>query len=101
MLEELIVDGIDVSCCDFAEGEKKELVKCIANGAWLGAPTHYCREYPDCSFKKLLKENKNLKDELSTYGATGICETCSSQTAKESDILIQGMIKLLKEVNAL
>lgn len=31
------------------------------------------------NYEELEKENEELKKELSTYGATGVCETCTEK----------------------
>lgn len=47
-----------------------------------------CDEFPECEFKYiayLKAENKRLKEELDTYGATGVCEVCSDKASKLAD----------------
>ena len=41
------------------------------------------------SLKIVIDENNRLKHELSVYGATGICETCTDKTLLENDKLKQ------------
>lgn len=52
------------------------------------------------SLKIAIDENNRLKHELSVYGATGICETCTDKTLLENDKLKQTLrdIKPILEV---
>lgn len=58
MTEEIIIDGVDVSGCDFYE-----LCGCIENNHEINE----CKDNPDCYYKQLKRleqENKELKSAL-------------------------------------
>lgn len=46
------------------------------------------------NYEELEKENEELKKELSTYGATGICETC----IEKANVLCDKYREILKEI---
>lgn len=47
--------------------------------------------------EQLKAENERLKQELATYGATGICETCTDKANKQAD----KYYKTLQEIKAI
>ena len=73
-----------------------------------------CDEIKDCFVKELLgklalkeqeceelkKKCERLKNELSTYGATGICETCTEKSVLKCDQLEKENEKLKKKLQA-
>lgn len=92
----IIIDGVDVSVC---EAYKPYLGKddCIALG---NKSSSTCKGSPNCLFKQLARkeqECKRLKDELSTYGATGICETCTDKSVLQNDKYAR-TLRELKEI---
>lgn len=46
---------------------------------------------------ELKAENKRLKEELATYGATGVCEVCSDKANKLADKYL-GCLQEIKEI---
>ena len=104
----IIVDGVDVSGCDFLA---KEDDYCSYSGeyrAYKGqcgcSDEEMCKDHPNCFYKKALKqlqrkaqECEQLKDELATYGATGICETCTEKSILQNDKYIKAL-REIKEI---
>lgn len=93
--KETIIDGIDVSECGHYHYEKCE----IDYDEWNNEIIRYneCQNNPNCYFKQLKRkeqECERLKDELSTYGATGICETCTAKSVLQND----KYTKVLREI---
>ena len=100
--KQVIVDGIDISEC-------KELVnEC---DCYLTEEHDYrseipytynkCSEFPNCYYKQLKRkeqECERLKNELSTYGATGICETCTEKSVLKCDQLEKEKVWLQREL---
>lgn len=101
----IVIDGVDVSEC-------KELVnECycyLTEEHDYRSETPYtynkCSGFPNCYYKQLKRkeqECKRLKNELSTYGATGICETCTEKSVLKYDQLEKENEKLKKERDTL
>lgn len=57
-------------------------------------------EDKDKLIKELKAENARLKEELATYGATGVCEVCSDKANKLADKYLgclQGIKKITED----
>ena len=68
----------------------------IPNGCncyWDGECNHYCYYK---QLKRKEQECERLKDELSTYGATGICEVCTEKSILQNDRYRQTLIEIKK-----
>ena len=82
--------GIDCLTCDEAE----PCIYRIANDL----QEQLKRKEEEC--EELKKECERLKNELSTYGATGICETCTEKSVLKCDQLEKENEKLKKKLQA-
>ena len=59
-----------------------------------------CDDLPNCEFKyieELKAENEKLRNELATYGATGVCEVCSDKANKLADKYL-GCLQEIKKI---
>lgn len=77
----IIINGVDVSECKHIAYKNSLNPTC-------GNTCGCCRRRKNCYFKQFKRkeqECKRLKDELSTYGATGICETCTDKSVLQND----------------
>ena len=96
--KQIIINGVDVSGCKKYE---HEIVRCNAtlkNMCFCGGRCTD-KKNADCYFKQLKRkeqECERLKNELSTYGATGICETCTEKYVLKCDQLEKENEKLKK-----
>lgn len=103
--KQIIIDGVDVSgCCQYMPRYMEDYDIDTLD---------YCRyhfkpckdvDVKYCYFKQLKRkeqECERLKDELSTYGATGICETCTEKSILQNDKYIKALreIKEIAEEN--
>lgn len=103
--KQIIIDGVDVSgCCQYMPRYMEDYDIDTLD---------YCRyhfkpckdvDVKYCYFKQLKRkeqECERLKDELSTYGATGICETCTEKSVLQNDKYIKALreIKEIAEEN--
>ena len=99
--KEIIIDGVDVSgCCQYMPRYMEDYDIDTLD---------YCRNYfkpckdvdvKYCYFKQLQRkaqECEQLKDELATYGATGICETCTEKSILQNDKYIKAL-REIKEI---
>ena len=92
--KQIIIDGKE--CRYWFRPKPSDYRKCSLRGK-----NDNCDEIKDCFVKELLgklalkeqeceelkKECERLKNELSTYGATGICETCTEKSVLKCDQL--------------
>ena len=90
----IVIDGVDVSGCIYYQYNM-----CTATKDNYGDCSFYCKDYEmkDCYYKQLKRkeqECERLKNELSTYGATGICEVCTEKSVLQND----KYTKALKEI---
>ena len=101
--KQIIINDIDVSECEYYD-KNKPLLTCTCE-------EYPCSECPNCYYKQFKRseaqcegmfvthtdlekkykakeqECERLKNELSTYGATGICETCTEKSVLKCDQL--------------
>ena len=105
--EKIIIDGTDVSEC-----KHFKIGTCLAD--YLLTDMNFseakCELCKNCYYKQLKrkeqeceelkKECERLKNELSTYGATGICETCTEKSVLKCDQLEKENEKLKKKLQA-
>ena len=83
----IIIDGVDVSKCKYRSSTPSSEL-CYNRG-------NKCNENSNCMFKQLARkeqECERLKNELSTYGATGICEVCTEKSVLQNDRYIKALI---------
>ena len=105
--KQIIIEVIDVSECYGYVHNAKEY---DCGETYSKFHYRYCEENPNCYFKQLKrkeqeceelkKECERLKNELSTYGATGICETCTEKSVLKCDQLEKENEKLKKKLQA-
>ena len=84
-------------CCKEFENEKQELFEKynqISRDFYNGK---YCNK-ENCSLLKAKEQEcDELKDELATYGATGICEVCTDKSVLQNDKYTKALINI-KEI---
>lgn len=100
--EQIIINGVDVSGCEYLTYELEEDGKYywFCNIAPAGGPDE-CECKPECIYKRVLRqlarktqENEELKEYIQANKATGICETCTHKALLENDCYH----KVLKEI---
>lgn len=100
--KEIIIDGVDVSECDM-RCENKDCALYYAELNNDKGELIYgfnCEDNPNCIYKQLQRaraENERLKEELATYGATGVCEVCSDKANKLADKYL-GCLQEIKDI---
>ena len=98
--EQIIIDGIDVSGCILRRRKEPNCIVC--NGYSSKVFEFDCSDFKNCYFKQLKRkeqECERLKNELSTYGATGICETCTEKSVLKCGQLEAENEELKKELD--
>lgn len=89
--KEIIIDGVNAAECEFLSKEHS-----FTNPkGQCKIKLKDCKFINNCQYKQLKRleqenaelkaENVRLKEELETYGATGVCEVCSDKANKLAD----------------
>lgn len=94
MADKIIIDGVDVSGCDFLSKEDDYYSYSGEYRAYKGqcgcSDEEMCKDHPNCFYKKALKqlkrkeqECKELKEWQEANQPTGICETCTVKSIED------------------
>ena len=108
--KQIIIHNVDVSECTYSKIGIDKKCYCEQDLYDDGTPVFTCDECTNCYYKQLKrkeqeceelkKECERLKNELSTYGATGICETCTEKSVLKCDQLEKENEKMKKKLQA-